>query len=443
MSNLSLRDNCYRMLYKILEEDAFSNLCLDNNASAFERAAVYGTITYTHAIDFLIAHYTRQKVNDMDPSTRTIMRFATWQMFFSTKVPDYAAISTSLELGSKYNRKSIKYINALLSKLSKVDKNIRNLDSFRPDIRVSLPSELFGIIKRDYGLDEAIDIGLAFLSNPYTTIRFNNRKVTKDKVVSLLREDKIEVNDSLFADEALILSSFEDVPLEKTMAFKQGIIYAQSEASMLPAIISCASSGMRILDLCSAPGGKITHIVEKLDSDCDVTAVDINESRLKLIKDNISRLGLKNIKLTKGDATSFYDGSLYDIVLADVPCSGLGLIKRKPDIRLKLTYERIKELIPKQSLILNNAARSVREKGILIYSTCTINKDENERVVFDFLKHNPEFYLEDISALVPDKLINTHNIEDLHKGYVTLLPNRDGTDGFFVARLRRKEAQYE
>ena len=440
----SQRDLCYTLLYKYSEQKTFSNLMFrSENVTDFVRAAVYGTITYMITIDHIVRVASGKEVDKMDIPTAAIVRFGTWQLLFSDKVPSYAAISSSVDLAKKYTPKSSGFVNAVLHKVDELPNEQKNIDNYKPNIACALKPEIFGIFKRDYGKDKALSIGKALLKVTPTTIRINPLKISKNSAVNELEREGFKVEDGHFVPEALTLISSEGVSIDNCQAFKDGDFFVQGEGAMLAALIAAPKKGDRILDVCAAPGGKSTHMAQMVSDDCEIISLDINDSRLELIRDNARRLGIRSITAQKADSTDLQatvkDTGSYDIVLADVPCSGLGLMSGKPDIRHSISYERISELLPKQQKILENASLYVKPGGRLIYSTCTLNKDENEEQVRAFLESHPDFYADDITPFLPDRIIiDEKRKEDIKNGMITLLPDTDLCEGFFIAALKRR-----
>lgn len=435
---LNDRETAYQLLFECLEKDAFSNLALKGaKVTDFVTASVYGTITYCYSLDYFIKTCSGKELTKFDPQTRTILRLGSWQILCSNKVPDYAAVNSSVDLAKKYAKKSTGLVNAVLHKICDMDDKARDLNSYRPEIATSLKPEIFGIFKKDYGKERAFSIAKALLNSNGTTIRFKS-SITKDAILDKLNKDGVKVEDASFMDNALKVVS-SDKNISEWKSFKDGDIFVQGESAMLTSIVADPKKNMRILDCCAAPGGKTTHLADLAEDSAMIDALDINESRVELIKQNANRLGFKSINAMKGDASTFGSNKAqYDLVLADVPCSGLGLMAKKPDIRLQITYDRIQELLPLQKAILNNAARNVVPGGTLIYSTCTINKAENENQVEEFLKEHDDFYAEDIRPYLPDRLSLGDREEMASKGMLTLFPDIDGCDGFFISRLRRR-----
>ena len=438
------RELCYEMLLKNAEQKTFSNLMLGSeDVTDFVRAAVYGTITYLIAIDHVIKHASGKDVSEMDPQTATIVRFGTWQLLFSDKVPAYAAISSSVDLAKKYCPRSSGFVNAVLRKVDALPKEQKDISSYKPNIACALKPEVFGIFKRDYGKDRALSIGKALLKVCDTTIRINPLKISKDSIMAELEREGFTVHEGHFIPEALSIIPQDGARIDKCKAYDEGDFFVQGEGAMLASIVADPKKGDKILDVCSAPGGKSTHMAQMVSDECEITSLDINESRLELIRENAARLGITSITAQRADSTNLKaalgTGKEYDIVLADVPCSGLGLMSGKPDIRHTISFERIKELLPKQAQILKNAAAFVKKGGTLIYSTCTLNREENEDQVASFLADNPDFYADDITRFLPDRLIiDEKRKEDAEAGMITLLPDTDLCEGFFIARLKRR-----
>lgn len=444
MSETSERENCYKLLYKYFEHETFSNLMLkDEGVTDFVRAAVYGTITYLIAIDHIVKYASGKDVSAMDPKTRTIVRFGCWQLLFSEKVPEYAAVSSSVELCKKFNPSSSGFVNAVLRKVQGLPSEQKDISFYKPNIACSLKPEVYGIFKRDYGAERALSIGKALLRIQPTTIRVNTLKITKEELSSLLSSEGFKVSDASFIPEALTIVPSEGKSLDESSAFRSGLFFVQGEGAMLASLIAAPSKGDKILDTCAAPGGKSTHMAQLTGDSASILSLDINDSRLELIRQNLKRLGITSVEVQKGDSTdlgaSLPSSSSFDVVLCDVPCSGLGLMSGKPDIRHTISYSRIQELLPKQQQILSGASSYVKEGGTLVYSTCTLNKDENEKQVEAFLETHPDFYADDLMQFLPAGIIlDQKRKEDASRGMITILPDEDGCEGFFVARLKRR-----
>ena len=445
------RELCFLMLYWVYEKDAYSNLVIKkadkiaNNEGKkidFARAMLYGTLTYTFTIDFLIRHITKEETDFMDPVARTAIRMAVWQIQFGNNIPAYAAVDSSVEITKKYNQKAAGYVNAVLRKFAEAPEAKRYLDQFKPGIRAALKPEIYGILKKDFGKQEAFEIGKAFLEPMNITVRFDAHKVDQETLIKELKKEGITaVKGSFIPDCVEITGGLNG--LENTECFNKYGMFVQGQGAMLASHVAHPRVADKILDCCAAPGGKSTHMAQMCRDDLYIYAVDINESRLQLIRDNCERLGLTSIETICADASTINKDDKdsrksYDIVLCDVPCSGLGLLGRKPDIRDKFTYDELDELIPLQYSILEHAAKMVRPGGTLIYCTCTLNSDENQNQVETFLAEHKRFHTVPIDKYLPEGIyMDEEREESVANGMITLLPNKDKCEGFFICRMER------
>lgn len=430
------RELIYSIIYDCAENGAFSNLALSRRGvDDFVRAAVYGTLTYIYSIDYLLKSAAGKDASALDPEVRTILRFGVWQIVFSDKVPDYAAVNTSVDLAKRHAARATGLINAVLRKIAALTPEERDLSSNKdPGAAFSLKPEIYGLIKKSYGKERAPSIARALLEPSPLAIRVNTHKTDLETLTGELELEGFKVTKSSYMDNALILKPSGDSPsIENSLAFKNGDFMVQGEAAQLASVIASPSEGMRILDCCAAPGGKSTHMAALTNDKAEITALDINSSRVELINENAARLGFTSIEARVADSTSFDDPEGFDLVLCDAPCSGLGIMGGKPDIRLTITYDRIEETKVKQRQILDNMSRLVKPGGTLVYSTCTINRVENEDIVLGFLEDHENYEISAFDDLLPERL-KTRGAD----GMLTLLPDEDGCEGFFIARLRRK-----
>lgn len=430
------RELIYSILYDCCENKAFSNLSLNGNGvDDFVRAAVYGALTYVYSEDYLIKSVSGRDVSSLDPKVRTILRFGVWQIVFSDKVPDYAAVNTSVDLAKRHSPKASGLVNAVLRKVTALSPEQRDLSTSKSvEAAYSLKPEIYGIFKKSYGADKAPLIAKALLSPSPLSIRVNTLKTDKDSLRKSLEDEGFEVSPASFMDDAFILKPTGKSPaIEKSKSFTEGLFMVQGEAAQLASVVADPKAGMKILDCCAAPGGKSTHMAALAEDKAQILALDINTSRLELIKANAVRMGVQGISTAEADSSSFDTDDRFDLVLCDAPCSGLGIMGGKPDIRLTISYERIQEIIQRQKLILDNMARFVKKGGTLVYSTCTINAGENEDQVRSFLERHGDYELCDFDNLLPASLKSSES-----SGMLTLLPDEDGCEGFFIAKLRRK-----
>ena len=444
------RELCFLLLCDVIGNGSYSNLAIkrsDKEAQSlgmslnFVRAMFYGTLTYLYAIDQISKRITSRDLSSMDTVTSVIIRMSLWQMIFSdSDIPSYAVVSTAVDIAKKYNPKASGLVNALLRQADSTDPGMKDINCYNPNVKTSMKPELFGILKKSYGPDKAVSVGKALLTPSPVTLRFDPEKVLREDLIKELKDYGIEASAGRFMPCAVTIKGSVS-GIENSPAYKDGLITVQNEAAQLASVIASPVAGDRILDVCSAPGGKSCHMAQIAGDDCEITSLDISDPRLELVRQNASRMRLKSISTAAADAQDLrdFEDSAYDIVLCDVPCSGLGLIGRKPDIRLNMTYDKILDIIEIQKKILDEACRKVKIGGTLVYCTCTLNSEENEGQMLRFLESHTEFAARPIGDLVPSGLAkDVQRTESFGKGYVTLFPDTDGVDGFFISRMERR-----
>lgn len=449
------RNTAYRCLLEVLENQGYSNLVLKQELAgsgmseqdrSFVTAMVYGTITRMYTIDAMLAPYLRKELGKLDASVRTCLRMGAWQVLFAYGVKEYAAVSATVDLAREVCPTGAEtMVNAVLRKLSKEGRSaLENIPAKKADIRYSLKSEIAGCFIKWYGREKAERIMEAYLSIPKVDLR-PNFHVVKDEndLISALDKEGLRVSrDPLYA-KALVLDG-NRMDISGSESYQKGLFSVQSLSAMLVGVICDPDPSWNILDTCSAPGGKTCHLAELMNGQGHIDALDASDVRLRMVDETAERLGLSSISTLHYDATFLKDEKekllpSYDLVLCDVPCSGLGLLHRKPDIRLTMTYEKMQSLVEVQKEILENSCLRVREGGCLVYSTCTVNPNENELQVSAFLEGHPEFECVPFDGLLPEELKkNTRLLESAKEGKMTILPDEEGMDGFFIAKMRRK-----
>ena len=422
--------------------DAIRN-ALDTNRSlsardrAFIKAAAAGTIERQIELDFIIDQFAKIGTAQMKPVIRNILRSALYQMRYMDSVPVSAACNEAVKLAQRtgfYNLKG--FVNGVLRSID------RNQDTIRwPDpanrmewlsVRYSMPRWIVKRWSDDFGQDLTERILAAFLETRPLTVRMPEDAQERGAALASLARQGVKASPAPYLPYAYYLENTGDIT--GLAAFRSGAIYPMDIASMFVAEAASPRVGDNILDLCAAPGGKCLHAADKMHDFGMVEARDVSEAKIAKIRENLARRDRINVHVRVGDATVF-DPSLegkMDIVLADVPCSGLGVLRRKPDVKYRVSLDSIEELVLLQRSILDNAASYVAPGGVLIYSTCTIGHAENEDNV-RYLMENYSFEPEDLTPYLPASL----NADTLENGYVQLLPGVQDTDGFFIARLRR------
>ncbi|QCX32219.1 16S rRNA (cytosine(967)-C(5))-methyltransferase RsmB [Caloramator sp. E03] len=435
-----------KTLCDIDEKKSYSNIKLNYYFKKYDLSTIdrtfsteilYGTIRWKLKIDYLISKFAKKGINNIPNWVLNSIRIAVYQIFFMDRVPEFAAVDQSVEIVKYKVPKAASFTNAILRNILRNKDEFNNIDvkdKFKKlSIQYSHPEWFVKRVIKETGEDFAIELMNKNNTPSDLTIRVNSLKISKKELTNALRSKKVEVYEGRL-DESLILKGYSNI--EKSEEFSKGYFIIQDEASMLATKILDPKPFETIIDLCSAPGGKSTHIAQLMENKGEILAFDIYDHKLKLVNENAKRLGIDIIKTQLRDSTLYYKDleQKGDRVLIDAPCSGLGLIRKKPEIRWNTNEDDIKQLIKIQKNILNNAARYVKVNGVLLYSTCTITREENEEVIDDFLKNNNNYELKDICSYLPLEFKN----DSCKNGFVKLYPNLNNCDGFFIAKLIRK-----
>jgi 16S rRNA (cytosine967-C5)-methyltransferase len=400
---------------------------LDSRDAALASRLCYGVVQNRMLLDFYLSKFVNGPLRRLQPVVLDILRLGAYQITMMDRIPDSAAVNESVELGKKYaNHKAAGLINGVLRAMVRAEGKMPTPGTL--DVRYSHPSELVELLRESVG--DALLEPLLQSDNeaPKTVVQVNTLKITDHALRSHWEERGITYERHPWMPGCYLLSGFGS--MEALDCFRNGSIYVQDAAARLAVAVMGLKPGMRVLDCCAAPGGKSFAAAMELENRGDLTSCDIHEHKLALIEKGAARLGVSILKTALCDASlnqPQWNDSM-DAVIADVPCSGLGVIRKKPDIRYK-DLTPLEALPAVQARILENAARYVRPGGTLLYSTCTILKRENEQVVRAFLSNHGEFQLE------PMELPAGLDLEN--NGMITLLPCLHECDGFFIAKLRR------
>ena len=433
----SPRQAAFEALLKVQRDSAYSNLAVDailkenehfdERDKAFVCNLVYGTLDRLILIDYNLGLYLNQPVRKLKPELHTILRLGAYQILFLDKVPSRAAVSESVNL-AKVNKSAFaaSLVNAVLRRVSDNGLRLPEGDENSPQylaIKYSCPEWLMAMWIDAYGLDNAVQLAEKALEAPSVVVRINTTKTNAEDLIWRLAEDGVVAEKSEKFPDSLILTNSGAV--EELLAYQDGLFHAQDFASQLCCKALEAKEDDTVFDLCSAPGGKTFTIAEMMNNTGCVRAFDIYQSRVDLIKNGAKRLGLDNVFTYLSDATIFNENyGKADKVLCDVPCSGLGIIRRKPEIRFK-KFDDIDNLPDIQYSILCNAVDYLKDGGRLVYSTCTLNPKENQEVCNRFLAEHPDFTAVEV-------LPEMKRYKEGEK-YLTLMPHLHSTDGFFIA----------
>ncbi|BBF43025.1 ribosomal RNA small subunit methyltransferase B [Lachnospiraceae bacterium KM106-2] len=446
---LMVRELSLDILIEVLEKGSYSHKTIHNVLAnyqymekqdrAFLTRLCEGTIEHVLLLDYVINQFSSVKVKKMKPVIRNILRMGVYQIKYMSQVPDSAACNEAVKLAKKRGFKNLSgFVNGVLRNIG------RNLDQIKyPDkkkepvrylsIMYSTPEWIIEEWMESYDLEMVENVLAASLEDRPTTIRVNTNKISKEDLIKKLEAEQISVLPGVYNEDALRIQNYNY--LAKMESFQNGEFNVQDESSMLVGVVADVKENDKIIDVCAAPGGKSLHAGCLLKGTGTVSSRDVSYDKVAMLEDNVKRLGLTNVHPEVRDALILYkeDIEQADIVLADLPCSGLGVIGKKHDIKYNMSREQQQELVSLQREILDQVTQYVKPGGVLIYSTCTIHKGENEDNVEWILDHYP-FELESIDPYIPDALKN----ETTKKGYLQFLPGREQTDGFFLARFRKK-----
>ena len=403
---------------------------LDRRDAALATRLCYGVLQNRNYLDFYLKQLLTGKLKDLHPVVRDILHLGLYQIYEMDKIPESAAVNESVTLAKKYCPKQ-RFASGLVNGVLR--NAVRTKGQLKPpaslEERYSHPWELIKLL-RDYVGKERLEPMLqANNAMPDTVVQVNTLKTTADALSAQLEGEGVTVSPHPWLPDCLVLSGTGN--LEKLTSFQNGEFYVQDAAAKLSVL--CAQlprEDIRVLDCCAAPGGKSFAAAVAMGGMGHITSCDIHAHKVGLIQNGAARLGLVNIHAQQQDASTLNPQWVdqMDAVIADVPCSGYGIIRKKPDIRNK-SIEEMAELPELQLKILNNQAKYVKEGGLLLYSTCTLVRAENEGIVEAFLAEHPDFHLEPLP--LPDAFPRNES------GMLALVPGQYDTDGFFIARLRR------
>lgn len=441
MMDQSARQLAYHVLIDIQMSGAYANLALDkallrSNLNIKDKRLatdlVYGCTKMQLHLDQIIGTYADLK--RIDKKTLILLRMAVYQLTFMDKIPNHAAVNETVELAKMLKLHSDKFINGILRNILRNDRlvvwpNKRKQKNQYLSKWYSFPQWMIDIWVKEYGFSDTEKLCAYFNEPAPTWIRVNTLKTSVDEVIATLKEMKVEFKQHQDLPEALCLSSLQ--PVKQSLLFDEGKIIVQDLSSMLPATILQPQKDSCVLDMCAAPGGKTTQLSAIMKNSGKIFACDLHPHRVQLIEENIKRLGIGNIECFAADATNLKENFVeyFDYILLDAPCSGLGVLNRRADLRWKVRKSALVEIEATQKKLLESAAKYLKSGGTMVYSTCTLNKKENELQIAHFLETHPNFELISFNCL--NKLCAS--------GMETIYPFVDHSDGFFIAKIIRKD----
>ena len=412
----------------IVIDKALEQSGLDLRDAAFATALFYGVLERMLTLDHCIAGFSKTPVEKLTPQVREILRVSLYQILYMDSVPDSAAVNEAVNLTRVFRKESAGgFVNGVLRAFLRSGKRVPRMAGSRADqlsVQYSCPAWLVQLWLDSYGEENTEGILKTSLGPPPVYIRANTLKTTADALSSRLEEEGAGVRRDEMEENCLRGSGTGDGTA--LPAFQEGLFHVQDKSSQLCVKALDARPGMRVLDICAAPGGKSFTAAQWMHGEGELLAMDLYRARAALVAEGAQRLGIGCITAKEGDASRYNSKlGLFDRVLCDAPCSGLGIIRRKPEIKYK-NPEELGEIPQLQYSILSNSANYVKEGGILLYSTCTLNPAENEEVVARFLAEHPGF----APCRLPQSLGSASHM-------VTLFPHQGDTDGFFISTMKR------
>lgn len=447
------REVALKVLYKIDKDEAYSNISLNEminkNRDTLNKKdisliseIVYGVTTWRLTLDEIIKKYSKIRIKKISTWILNILRESIYQIIFLDRVPKSAAVNEGVNLAKRYgNKGSIGFVNAILRNIDENDyKELFNekdeLDKISKT--TSMPKWIIEELKEEeIDNNKILDICKSSNIRPKISIRVNNLKTSREELKEILNKEGIKSEDGILKD-FLILEKASN--LENLESFKKGLFTVQDEVAGLTALILNPEQEEKILDACSSPGGKTTYIAEIMKNTGKIDAWDIHEHRTKLVDENSKRLGITIINTKVEDASIYKEEykNKYDKILLDVPCLGIGVLKRKPDIKWQKKKEDIEEISKLQFNILNTCSKYLKKGGELVYSTCSIFKKENRDIILKFLNENSNFETVKINKILKEKVEKNFFLDYLVDDKFLEVYQNNRTDGFFICKLVKK-----
>ncbi|MCD7033830.1 16S rRNA (cytosine(967)-C(5))-methyltransferase RsmB [Metabacillus sp. GX 13764] len=442
----NVREMAADALLMIEKNQAYSNLLLNSFIQKHSLAEkdvplftelVYGTLQRKDTLDFYLAPFIK-KANKMELWVRILLRLSVYQMVYLDRVPERAAVHEAVEIAKRKGHQGIaSLVNGILRSIQR-----EGLPSFediqdpvqRTAVATSHPLWLVEKWTKQYGLEEAGKMCEENLKAPRQTARINKTKYSVNEAIELLQKEGFSARRGSLSPDSIMM---EKGSLASSTLFKDGGATIQDESSSLTAKVLGVQEGESVLDACAAPGGKSSHILELLNHKGQLMSLDLHQHKVELVKEQANRLGFENLTVQDLDARKageVFNEESFDRILVDAPCSGFGVIKRKPDIKYAKSARDIQKLAAIQLEILHSVSPLLKKGGTLVYSTCTVDQEENHAVAQQFLQDHPDYeWDETMTGRLPEEARQYAEASELQ-----LLPHYFGTDGFYITSFKRK-----
>lgn len=449
--NISAREAALLILHQVEKNKAYANLqtakALDGGAYSSQDMRLiteisYGTQRMRAAIDYLLGRLLTKPLDSLPLWILIILRMSVYQLLYMDKLPPSAVVNEAVKLAKKYGHAgTASLVNGVLRNyLRRTADGTLSLPAKEAGeeylaTTLSHPSWLIGYLQKIWSFADIEAFCLFNNARPGVHIRTNTLKTVREELINKLQAEGLEPSLGCYAPEAITLEKFGGIA--RLDSFKQGLFQVQDEASMIAAHVLGAQKGAKVLDLCAAPGGKTTHIAQLMEDTGEIHAFDVHEHKIELIKENCRRLGIHSVRAALCDARHLPDSyqGWADYILLDAPCSGLGVLGRRPDARWRKSIGDVAEMKALSGEILGAAASYLKPGGIICFSTCTITPEENESAIKEFLQNRPDFS----SIPFPRLPWLSQEEEAMKRGMLQLLPQKHGLEGFFMARLQKKD----
>ncbi|WP_340009597.1 16S rRNA (cytosine(967)-C(5))-methyltransferase RsmB [Paenibacillus sp. FSL K6-0276] len=437
------------ILVKVEQQGAYSNLLLNSSLqkSALSREdvglvteLVYGSISRMNTLDYVLEGFVSKGIAKLQSWVRNLLRLSLYQIMYLDRIPSHAAVNEAVNIAKKKGHQGISgMVNGVLRSVLRAGDLPVIPDGLSQAQRISIQySHPLWLVERwitEYGVDTAEAICAANNEPPAVSVRVNTTMISREALLSQMKEQGLQASASEVSPYGIVVKGGGNLALSSW--YRDGYLSVQDESSMLVAEAVAPEPGMRVLDCCAAPGGKTAHMGELMKDEGHIFANDLHPHKAKLISDQSARLGLDCVVTGSSDALELehtLEHNSFDRILLDAPCSGLGVIRRKPDLKWRKRPEDVTSVASLQGQLLQSVSKLLKPGGILVYSTCTTEQTENSEVVAAFLKQNPDFTSVTFASPLWDRMEGTALAEG--EG-IQLLPHHYGSDGFYISRLQR------